>query len=269
VVTAALVRAAAAAPRGRRAAPLVAVAAGVVAFPFIYALVPSAGYWVDGRYGVELPSLLAMLLALALVGPGRRPVAAPPELLAARAARHARRPADRRPSGVGRGVLAVACAGLVAAGILTAGTARADQVPADPHTFFTGWSDPEAPVREVAAALAAHGIRYAYGDYWTAYVLDFVDPKALVVSPSSLDVVRWPAEAAAVGAAARPAWLFYAPGRTAAASLAFSNPEPGPGNYTEAQFESFLQGRGVPYRVVHLGLLDAVVPARRVRLPSP
>ena len=81
-------------------------------------------------------------------------------------------------------------------------------------------------------------------------------------------MVRWPATAAAVGSAPDPAWLFFAPNRLTQATEAFSNPEPGPGNYTEAQFTGLLTGRGVAYRVVHLGVLDAVVPARRVTLPE-
>jgi hypothetical protein len=124
-------------------------------------------------------------------------------------------------------------------------------------------------MRQVANGLVDHGVRYAYGDYWTAYVLDYLDPEHLVVSPSPLDVVRWPSEAAAVRRSRRPAWLFVAPRATVAADEAFGNGEPGPGNYTLAQFESLLAGRGVAYSVLHLGVIDAVLPARRVTLPRP
>jgi hypothetical protein len=157
----------------------------------------------------------------------------------------------------------------VAMGALTVGAARAGGVPPGPGALFHTWGDPEAAVRHVAAELDRHHIRDAYGDYWTAYVLDFVDPGGAVVSPSHLDVVRWPAEAARVRAAPDPAWLFYAPGHLAAATAAFGDPEPGPGNYTLAQFESLLGGLRVPYRLVPLGVLTAVVPARRVTLPTP
>jgi hypothetical protein len=262
VVAAALALAALEARRGRRAAPLVAMTGGVAAFPFIYALVPSTGYWTDGRYGVDLPSLLVALLALALAGPERRPVPAADAQARTPRARHARRgPPHRR-------AVAVACAGLAGAGLLTTFTARAGGVPAD-RGFFSSWTDPDAAVRHVATEMTRHGIRYAYGSYWTAYVLDFLDPGAVVVSPSHLDVVRWPAEAAAVGSAPDPAWLFFSPSQVQEATRAFANPEPGPGDYTEAQFEGLLTGRGVAYRVVHLGVLDAVVPAHRVTLPAP
>jgi hypothetical protein len=163
--------------------------------------------------------------------------------------------------------VALACAGLLATTLLTVAAARAGGVPANPRTFGRGWGDPDAPLRQVAAGLTAHGIRDAYGDYWTAYVLDFIDPKGAVVSPSPLDVVRWPATAAVVGSAPDPAWLFFDPNRLTQATEAFGNTEQGPGNYTEAQFTALLTGRGVDYRVVHLGVLDAVEPARRVTLP--
>ena len=68
VVAASVVRAAVAARHGRRAAPALAAAAGVVAFPFLYAAVPSSGYWLDGRYGVALPVLVVLLVATAWVG---------------------------------------------------------------------------------------------------------------------------------------------------------------------------------------------------------
>ncbi|HEY1733030.1 MAG TPA: hypothetical protein VGG23_01195, partial [Acidimicrobiales bacterium] len=118
------------------------------------------------------------------------------------------------------------------------------------------------------AAMDEHGLRYAYGTYWTAYVLDYVGGGRVVVTPSPLDVVRLPSDAAAVAASPGPAWLFYPTGHTAAAGAAFANPETGPGNYTEAQFESLLTGRHVPYTVVHVGVLDAVVPAHRITLPN-
>ncbi len=162
----------------------------------------------------------------------------------------------------------MATIGLAGAGGLTVLAARTGGVPARPAAFVSGWRDPEAPVRQVVAAMDQHGLRYAYGTYWTAYVLDYVAGDRVVVTPSPLDVVRLPSDAAAVAAAGRPAWLFYPTGRTAAAAAAFANPETGPGNYTEAQFESLLTGRHVPYTVVPVGVLDAVVPSRRITLPK-
>ena len=209
----ALVRAALVARQGRRAAPLVGVAAGVVAFPFVYALVPATGYWVDGRYGVLLPSLVVLVLVMALSWPGARAETAPVR------ARHARpaRTASRSPTRAMTPVLAVALAGVLAAGALTTATADAGGVPTTPSAFAAGWGDPEAPARHVVAEMQRHHIRYAYGSYWTAYVLDALDPDRVVVTPSHLDVVRWPEAAAAVRSSPDPAYLFSAPGHLHAA----------------------------------------------------
>lgn len=256
LVVVAVVRGLLAARHGRRAAPLLAPALGLLAFPFLYAAIPSSGYTIDGRYGIYLPPLVALMLALSLAGPALAGL--PPS-----------RRGDRRRTAVGGVALAVACAGLVGGTALTIFTAEAGGVPASPRSFLSGWRDPNAAARQVVADMARHHIVDAYGDYWTAYLLDFLAPGRVAVSPSPLDVVRWPAMAATVAAAPDPAWLFFAPSRTAQASQAFSNPEQGPGNYTQAQFEALLAGRGVPYRVVDLGVLDAVVPARKVALPTP
>ena len=114
--------------------------------------------------------------------------------------------------------------------------------------------------------MRAHHIEYAYGDYWTAYDLDSVGHGQPAVSPSALDVNRSASIADQVRSSKDPAWLFFAPGQAAAAA-AFSNPQPGPGPYTEASFEALLRRRGVPFEVVKLGVLDAVVPAHRLTTP--
>src|SRR6185437_2816663 len=290
--------------RGRAAAPWLAAAVGVVAFPFLYAMIPAAGYWEDGRYGVMLPSLLVLLLALALVGPPVAAAGAEAGTAAGmgsgagagtgnapgngggagrrgRHARHARsargarrglptRPAAARgPGVVGRLALLLAGGGLVVGTGLTVATSRAGGVPTSPRSFFSGWTDPNTSLRRTVVAMEAHGIRYAYGTYWTAYDLDFLAPTRLSVSPSPVDVDRWPALAAQVAAAPQQAWLFFAPGQEAAAMQAIGgNTEPGPGGFTEPRFVGLLEADHVPYRVVHLGVLDAVIPARRFELPG-
>ncbi|MGO9455494.1 MAG: hypothetical protein ACLP62_00400 [Acidimicrobiales bacterium] len=260
VVAASVARAVVAARRGRRAAPALAAAAGVVAFPFLYAAVPSSGYWLDGRYGVALPALVVLLLATAWVG-------VPAEEGEAVRSTRAAHAAARRGFEAAR--VAVLCAAVVAGAGLTVVTASAAGVPVRPQTFFTGWSDPEQPMRAAGAVLVDAGVHDAYASYWVAYVLDDLFPGRLAVSPSYLDVVRWPAEAAAVRRAPDPAWLFVAPAEALEADRAVGNPEPGPGNYTEHDFESLLAAQGVGYRVLHLGVLDAVVPDHRVTLPRP
>ncbi|HEY6472628.1 MAG TPA: hypothetical protein VIY26_07030, partial [Acidimicrobiales bacterium] len=97
---------------------------------------------------------------------------------------------------------------------------------------------------------------------WTAYDLDFLSGGSPTVSPSPLDVNRSTAISSEVASTKNPAWLFFAPSQTAAASTVFGNPQPGPGPYTEQTFEAYLTKLGIPYKVVPLGVLDAVIPQR-------
>ncbi len=230
-----------------------ALALAVVGYPFIYAAAPGTGYWNDGRYGLYLPFLVVALFGTVLAAPATAP------------RRHAatRGAPDRR---VPAWALALAACGLAGATALTVAGARADGVPA-PSGFFAGWHDGNAPMEQVLGAMRAHHITDAYGDYWTAYDLDFLSGGHPLVSPSVLDVTRSASLADGVAGSADPAWLFFAPGQTAQATSAFDNPQPGPGPYTEQTFEARLRQRAIPFRVVHLGILDAVVPARRVVVP--
>jgi hypothetical protein len=245
---------------GRVAAPLIAAGVAVVAFPFLYAIFPTSWYWVDGRYGVYLPPLLVLLAVWVLPGAlaatlrrARHPLPA-----------HARR---RQPSL--RAALALASVGVVAGTASTVAVAHeAALVPTRPGAFFSGWSDPNRAARQVVRAMAAHHLDAAYGDYWTAYTLDFLAPRGVAISPSPLDPQRVPGLAHAVASNPNPAWLFFAPGREAAAGAAFANPDPGPGGYSQAVFVGYLTAHGDGYRVIHLGVLNAVVPDRAIgRLP--
>jgi hypothetical protein len=236
--------------RPRELAP-VALAAGVVTFPFLYAAAPGTGYWVDGRYGIYLPALIAALLGAVLVAPEG-------ETAPERDGTSART--------VTRGALASAALGVVGATCLTVGAAHAAGVPASP-SFFSGWQNANASMQHVVDAMRAHHIEAAYGDYWTAYSLDFVGHGQPAVSPSMLDVNRSSAIAAQVASSKDPPWLFFAPGQTAAAAAQFSNPQAGPGPYTESSFETALRQRGIAFNVIRLGVLDAVVPAHRVTTP--
>jgi hypothetical protein len=218
-------------------------------FPFLFAFIPGTAYWQDGRYGIFLGPLLAVLvLGAAPRGAGTR--------LPARAV-------------LTRTAVTVLCAAALAgATVLTAaGAYGSSAVPVtSPRSFASGWHDPDAAARAAVAGLERHGIHTAFGDYWTAYVLDLLAGGRVSVSPSPLDVVRDPVLARAV-AAGRPAWLFFAPSALGAASYDFSNPEPGPGRYDETTFEGYLRSKGVPFRVVHLGVLDAVLPGHPVSPP--
>ena len=233
-----------------------ALASAVLAYPFLYAAAPGTGYWIDGRYGIYLPTLLVLLLCAILVPtPAWAPEPAAPTPAAD--ARQGRR--------MGR-VYAVAAVGLAGALCLTVTGAHDGGVPAS-SAFFSGWRSGDDPMQHVVDALRAQHIEEAYGDYWTAYDLDYLSGGRPLVSPSLLDVSRSAGMRAAVTTSKDPAWLFFAPSETAQATEEFANPQPGPGTYTEETFEARLTQLGIPYRVVRLGILDAVVPARRVTVP--
>lgn len=224
--------------RGRQAVlPLAAVAAAVVVLPFLYAAFPGSAYWADGRYGVYLPPLVALLWAGACNG-----VRAPSARL-------------------------LVAAGAVA-GLLALTLAGASGVPlTSPSAFAAGWSDGSPAIHAVVRQMEADHLDAAYGDYWTAYDLTFLSGGRLAVSPSPLDVDRWPALAHQVATSPSVAWLFTDPAQASQARQAFGNGEKGPGAYDVAQFEGLLSAAHDPYRVYRLGVLWAVVPRHRVVLP--
>jgi hypothetical protein len=220
-----------------------AVAAGVIAYPFFYAAAPGTAYWQDGRYGIYLPALVVVLFAASL------------------GTLHTKGPrTDNERTSVARGALVLAAVGVFGALGLTVAGARTAGVPA---SFFTSWRQGDAPMEQAVQALRQHHITAAYGDYWTAYDLDFLSGGSPAISPSRLDTVRSTGLAAEVAAAKDPAWLFFPPHGASRAAAVFGNPQPGPGSYTEQTFEAHLEALGIGYKVVQLGILDAVVPARR------
>jgi len=248
----------------RKDVRLVAMGLAVVAFPFLFAADPASGYWADGRYGIYFGPLTVLLVFGALGSSTHRlrPAVFSPSgrgSLRAREFRAAARPAVLVAGAV---LLAGACVSTSAA----ARSILSTPVPTS-AAFFRGWSDPNEPIRHVVTEMRDAHIRYAYGDYWTAYDIDFLAPDDVTVSPSPLDVNRVPALFRAVTASKRAAWLFFAPGQIAQAAAAFSNPQPGPGVYSEQTFTAFLRAHRDAYHVVHLGVLDAVVPATQQGVP--
>jgi hypothetical protein len=233
-----------------------ALAAGVVAYPFLYAAAPGTGYWLDGRYGIYLPGLLVLFFAAVLSSPGPARAQSPDPM--------ARPRADAK---AGKGVLVLAAVGVASALGLTVAGAHAAGVPVS-SSFFSGWRSGDGSMEQVVEGMRANHIATAYGDYWTSYDLDFLSRGQPLVSPSPyLDVSRSQAIADRVASSRDPAWLFFAPGERAQAAAEFANPQPGPGPYTEQTFEARLTAQGVSYRVVKLGILDAVVPSVKLTVP--
>jgi hypothetical protein len=240
---------------------LVACGAGVIAFPFLLAANDKTWFWLDGRYSVDLSFLVAIfaVASVSVIRQGRRSTLVH--------GGHARVPQGGRwPTRV---VPVFACSVVLVATLLTVAQSGAQTPGGDflsarvgVNAMFAGWNDPNAQLQASLRSMDAQHIRVAYADYWTAYVTDYLDP-SLVVTPSQLDVVRSQSLLDTVEHSPRPAWLFSSPSHLAEAGQVFGAQE-GPGGYSETSFLTMLANRGIHARVVHLGLLDAVIPDHKV-----
>jgi hypothetical protein len=237
--------------RVRTLLPLAAVAMGCVAFPFIYAVFPATVYWTEGQYGVFVVPLVVLVVFaslgfLSLAATGRR----------------VRPPTTSWTAAL---ILIVGVASTVVCfndAWLQAPTPLYSSQIAQP-SFLAGWGTDPSRTAAVTARLAESiGIKYAYADYWTAYVLDLFGGGRLIVSDVHND--RWVPEYRAVWAASDPAWLFVHPGSLSAAQHAFPRARIGPDNYSEAAFSEALTKLGISYQIIRLGVLDAMLPAARV-----
>ena len=156
-----------------------AVAAGVLAFPFLYAWSPASWAWGDGRYAVYLPTLLAVVLGVGATEAVRRvglPRAAGSWLMAGTLRGH-RRGVPRR---------------------------RAAVVSIAPVNYTATWGDPDAATAALVDRMEAAGVRSAYANYWVAYKLDFVGRGGLAVTTAGFEFDRFPSIADRVAVAADP-----------------------------------------------------------------
>lgn len=232
---------------GRRAA----LAASVLAFPFLYAALPTTIYSIDGRYAVYLVPL-EVLVTLASA-----------EMIVSRS----RNPSRRTGQTFGGGALVLAASISVAVlGASTlAGFGRLSGLPvSDPARYAAGWGDNYSLASRAVATIRSAGVDAAWADYWTSYNLDLVGRQAVTISP--VNSVRSLSLYDRVLAARDPGWLFISPRDLDAAAIVVTGDpgSPGPGGMTEQRFLGALGSRHIGYRVVHAGPLDAVVPARRV-----
>lgn len=211
-------------------------AAALLLFPFEYAAFPATSFWQDGHYGVFCVPLVLLVVA-----------GAPP-------ARLRRRPVLPLIAAVtGAAVLALSLSTYDTQFLSASGWAG----------LFHGGPDPNGEARAAVRVLEADRIRFAYADYWVAYNLDFLSDEKLKVTDPSAD--RWAALYRQVRAAPDPAWIFYAPNEVTAAQAEFRSPDQGPFAYPESLFLARLGPLKVSYRIVHLGVLDAVVTSRGVQ----
>ncbi|MDQ1360019.1 MAG: hypothetical protein QOJ44_396 [Acidimicrobiaceae bacterium] len=241
-----------------------ALGLGIIALPFLIAANPASDYWVDGRYGVYVGPIIVTFVFSAAFAFSPQGLAPDPTERRHRVRRN-RSPLELKSStALGLSAVIVVAAGLltITDGQITSGTPVIGS-----SAYFSSWHDPDQEIRLVVTNMVRSHIRYAYGTYWTSYDLDFLGSGRVVVTPSPHDFNRWTTATKAVANAATPSWLFFPPARTTAATLAFSNPQVGPGGYSETAFVALLRQLRVGYHIVHLGILDAVTPDRAVTLP--
>jgi len=224
-----------------RGGPSLAVAAAVVAFPFVYAYSPASWTWADGRYCIYLPPLLAVTLAVGATESVRR-------------------------TGITRDGATWLMAGtLVIAALLSTVGARS-VMSLKPGGYTSTWSDPDTPTVAFASRLEAAGVHAAYGAYWVAYKVDFAGHGKVAVTTAGYEDDRSPTIDRAVADSADPAWIFVPADEVHVDHDQFTNPPSTAAidGVTEPRFEATLRALQIPYRVLDLGIARVVVPARRV-----
>lgn len=228
-----------------------AVVAGLVAFPFIYAAQPGSSFWYDGRYGVFLVPLLAMTVVMAC-----------DELSLLMAGRlSARQGSVANAVGQTFAILAAILFGALSVIVLHEDVNWFD--PAT-HQLSAEGGNPEAPTLRSIAVLERAGVHFAYADYWVAYNLDFLSGGRLAVTTKPPDQVIEATTDQAVRKAHHVAWLFVPRREKVTGYWQFGETTQiaGPAGMSEASFVAQLRSRNIGYRTVRAGVLDAVIPNR-------
>ncbi len=237
--------------RGGRCA---AIGATVLVYPFLVALQPATWFWQDGRYTVYLGALFALVLAVGSDELARR-------------LRHRPGPRSvgaRRPLASGRLVMTV----VVAASLVLTVMDFHESMGVGVRAFTNDWGNPDAAASATATALEEHGIRTGYADYWVAYKLDFLSHDQLSLTVAGSDPDRWESLTGAVRGSSSPAWLFVPPSQIPLGLKEFSQTTEiqGPSGHSEAVFLAALDRLGIPYRLVDVGPIQAVIPERPVEM---
>jgi hypothetical protein len=237
----------------RRPNPSRAVGFAVLTFPLLYAASPVTWYWPDGRYVVLGGPLIVLLLAVAAHEIGG-------------ADRRSRR-IDRRWSGSSGGVLfSVVAATAVALSIASFAVVNGQSV----TSFSKGWTNPDAPTLAAIETLERAGARTGYADYWVAYKLDFLSGGKLTFTDADGNGEGEADRSRLIDAVVRKApvqtWLFVPHSHIATGASQFgpaariANPD----GESESAFISHLVRLHIGFRIVHAGVLDAVVTQRPV-----
>jgi len=222
-----------------RGGAALAMAAGVVTFPFVYALSPASWSWGDGRYSYFLPPLMAVVLAAGATEAVRR-------------------------VGLTRSAGSWLMAVVLAASTTLCVVGTRALVTFQRNAYTANWGNPDDATLRAIDRMEAAGIRTAYADYWVAYKLDYLARGRLAVTTVGYDNDRSPAYDTAVDDSSHPAWLFVPLSEGSIEATQFTGPSltVAVDGVNQAGFEQKLDRLGVPYKVLDFGILRAVVPDR-------
>ncbi len=205
----------------------------LVIYPFLYAAFPTSSFWNDGRYGIALAPIAA------LVGVGALWQIARP-----RVARW-----------LSAGILAAALVSTVVA--VDAGYGGFSKV-----TTLSGWRANSVPtVTLLGSRLRSLGIQDVYAGYWIAYDLAFLSGGQISVDPVVSD--RNQAESDAVDKASDVAWVFVPPAEISQVG-GVQTPDLNPDELAEPTLASRLAAKGIPFRIDQIGPFQLVLPRRNV-----
>ncbi len=239
----------------KRPNPIRSIGFGLLAFPLIYAASPVTWYWQDGRYVALGGPLLVLCVAVACH-----------EWTGARY--RMTRSRIRQPSNRSSGTVLFALAATASIALSIASFIAVTG--ATPASFAKGWTDPDAPTLGAISILEARGVRDGYADYWVAYKVDFLSGGRLTFTkaggPAGGEADRSRLIDAVVRRSPRQAWLFVPPPQLAIGAVQFGPAMriADPGGESETAFISALKRLHVPFRTIHAGVLDAVVPQKPV-----
>jgi hypothetical protein len=232
----------------RRRQALVLVGAALL-FPFLYAVSPFASDWQDGRYGLSLAPILSLLVAsgayAALTRAGKPRLAMPLAII------------------VGLALT------------LTAVTQLNPYTPVTSNASRSGWftwnANPNPGVVSLTRSVESAHLGHVWAGYYVSWLLNWESKGAITAS----DVRYGPSTYySAVQDSKMPAWLFVEPGSAVSVghALDINSTLLDPGCLFQHRdfcvqprsFEAFLAQQRVAYRVVHVGPLIAVEPARPI-----
>ena len=224
--------------RGGRSA---AFGIALIAFPFLMAYSPATWFWEDGRYATYAVPLIVLVL-----------VAGCHNVITIQRLRRTGSP-SRRITGTGLG--------FVVGGLLAVTSIWNFFAFVAPNPTVR-WAFPDNPSLSSVRQLEASGASYGYAAYWVAYRLDFLSSNQLRVTVAGNDTLGGRPSIERCTASDHPAWLFVAPTSLAVTQFGAAADIQGPNGMPETTFLSYLQHARITFRVVHAGMIEAVIPGR-------